>query len=787
MLRLLLEVSAYPPIFSLRQLEEVVIGIWANSRIAYHDDAVNGTKQNAGLFATLVVCSAPSGAAGDGDHGGGAVGDGDHGGGGGGSGGGGDRNGDRNGGRNGDRNGDRNGGGSVGSTGTGSAAGIALVTPRNPCLVALRLATACEEAARDVARDRLRMNRLLEAETMFEFVASGLVHCADRDAQNAAATKGYNMWRMGTSHIEPGVACDIFVQRSVDHAAQHEARVFISQPLVYEHLHDIFWPDLAPPEHVNTEDGGALTGYDDSNDDGVGSVRRGGDERERSELLGTVAHWCRLMAFNALCLPLLPLLPHRLEDGLDDVLEAMRERGGAPLVLVWAFPSGRFALWFCAMAVLALLVTATDPRPDGFSAPDVGLLAFLVGMVRAEVGDVIGEVRTDWTTTGRVRRYLSDPFNILDLLLVALLATLLAARRMPSPAVISIAGADASAADGGIAAELAAWEVPAQGLLALVAWLRLLQILFVFSRSGPLLLMTIRMLDDLWQFLMLASIIIMAFACAFYVVITHEQPGSDVGALSLQQVLGLLVTAAMKGEPDHIMLEAGVSTPFAHAAMYLFGVVVVLLLLNLLIARFAKTYDLVYENVDANFKVAFARVVVEGCKKDLMPPPLNLVRDVADIVDATLVSCVECLRRCNAPATGAHAKPAVGRLHSKNSLPPPQRLPAPGSLRSPRSLHSLRSLRSLHSLPPMPSPRKPAIKRVGSVALATVMFARDEGETAVHSRLEDAEEDEAEVAMESELAVGERVEEYLAKALSQAQSDRGTLVDQIVHFVTTRW
>ena len=38
-----------------------------------------------------------------------------------------------------------------------------------------------------------------------------------------------------------------------------------------------------------------------------------------------------------------------------------------------------------------------------------------------------------------------------------------------------------------------------QALLALVAWLRLLQILFIFSKSGPLLLMAIRMLEDLWQ------------------------------------------------------------------------------------------------------------------------------------------------------------------------------------------------------------------------------------------------------------------------------------------------
>ena len=53
--------------------------------------------------------------------------------------------------------------------------------------------------------------------------------------------------------------------------------------------------------------------------------------------------------------------------------------------------------------------------------------------------------------------------------------------------------------------------------------------------------------------------------------------------------------------------------------MALFGIVVVLLLLNLLIARFAKTFDVVYENLDANFKVAFAQVVLKVGGRELVP------------------------------------------------------------------------------------------------------------------------------------------------------------------------
>ena len=60
-----------------------------------------------------------------------------------------------------------------------------------------------------------------------------------------------------------------------------------------------------------------------------------------------------------------------------------------------------------------------------------------------------------------------------------------------------------------------------------------------------------------------------------------------------------------------------------------------LLLLNLLIARFAKTFDVVYENLDANFKVAFAQVVLKVGGRELVPPPLNLLRELVLMLSET--------------------------------------------------------------------------------------------------------------------------------------------------------
>ena len=61
--------------------------------------------------------------------------------------------------------------------------------------MALRLAGSCEAATRRFVNDRLRVARLREAELIFEFVASGLLHVAARDAINAEAAKGYDLAR----------------------------------------------------------------------------------------------------------------------------------------------------------------------------------------------------------------------------------------------------------------------------------------------------------------------------------------------------------------------------------------------------------------------------------------------------------------------------------------------------------------------------------------------------------------------------------------------------------------
>ena len=150
--------------------------------------------------------------------------------------------------------------------------------------------------------------------------------------------------------------------------------------------------------------------------------------------------------------------------------------------------------------------------------------------------------------------------------------------------------------------------------------------------------------------------------------------GGTEAALSFLSVLKLLMEGTMDGEPDRLMglqIEAEVTT-FSWLMMALFGITVVLLLLNLLIARFAKTFDMIYENVDANFKVAFARVVLKGAGQELVPPPFNLIRLVVltiyAIVGVAVAAAAACWRFCCGVGTAGAGRGAASR--QSHATPP---------------------------------------------------------------------------------------------------------------------
>ena len=231
---------------------------------------------------------------------------------------------------------------------------------------------------------------------------------------------------------------------------------------------------------------------------------------------------------------------------------------------------------------------------------------------------------------------------------------------------------------------------------------------------------------------------------------------------------GFTCAAAAAARPRHgcslsLSLLTCPHVPLARV-MFLFGVVVVLLLLNLLIARFAKTFDVVYENVDCNFKVAFARVVIEASAKEILPPPLNILRLLMLRALRAAQGFARSLRVCDA---FLQAKSPVSRLRT---LAAARR----GLLTGPSS--------PMAGLKITGRARSRAHKRLveEDEEVSNVGEEEEANGDVVGGSRQRGEEEAREDALGMQW-VDERVREYIEHALKQPGGDG--LTDQVVQFV----
>ena len=77
---------------------------------------------------------------------------------------------------------------------------------------------------------------------------------------------------------------------------------------------------------------------------------------------------------------------------------------------------------------------------------------------------------------------------------------------------------------------------------------------------------------------------------------------------------------------DHLECLEGTEQSFwAPTIMFVFLILTVVLLLNLLIAKFAKTFDVIFDTLDLNYQLLFARIVLSAKALPLFPAPFNLL------------------------------------------------------------------------------------------------------------------------------------------------------------------
>ena len=168
-----------------------------------------------------------------------------------------------------------------------------------------------------------------------------------------------------------------------------------------------------------------------------------------------------------------------------------------------------------------------------------------------------------------------------------------------------------------------AFALGCQALLALTAWLRVLQGFAVLQSTHSLLAIARRLLSELLlPFLLVTGIITLGFAAAFHILIPRAAPVIAVGE-------------------DGDTLAAQPTYATGMLPMIVAASSAVLILLSLMLARSASIIQSIgTRGLAASTHLAFARVCIESRTKGLLPPPFNLLRVVVNWARNGLVNAM---------------------------------------------------------------------------------------------------------------------------------------------------
>ena len=424
-----------------------------------------------------------------------------------------------------------------------------------------------------------------------------------------------SQWVASKVRYQPAAVFSFWLSSATPYAATKGLRLFISSSLVHSHVKGLYLP---------TAD--VDTAADD--DAAPGSV------------LSVASRWLLLALVNLAWLPLLTVAPESwVVTRATQQRLAMQRGDQTTLVVAWLLPCGRAALRVTSALMLAGVLTLRVPSVSSVSNWDAllapwaaALLESIATQIRHQRASVIG-----WLT--------DDFFNALESLTLLLLVGL-----------------------GGCAAydiiteqpEASELSVSLQSFAVLVAYTRLLEVSYIFPKAGPQLLTLQFLIGDLWLVsVSLLSPLLLAVACAF-VVLKHGFTSQPIGLAvdGYLDVLRILIGATINSEPqdlqelpiDETSGKTIIVSSFLLAA--LFGLIVILLLLSMIVARFSLTFSNISDSIDAIYKLKFAQITVLYTAQlrgsQLAPQPFNLLRR-AILTLYALFAAVACRRSTRAP------------------------------------------------------------------------------------------------------------------------------------------
>ena len=424
-----------------------------------------------------------------------------------------------------------------------------------------------------------------------------------------------SQWVASKVRYQPAAVFSFWLSSATPYAATKGLRLFISSSLVHSHVKGLYLPTA----DVDT------AADDDAAPDSVLSV---------------ASRWLLLALVNLMWLPLLTVAPESwVVTRATQQRLAMQRGDQTTLVVAWLLPCGRAALRVTSALMLAGVLTLRVPSVSSVSNWDAllapwaaALLESIATQIRHQRASVIG-----WLT--------DDFFNALESVMLLWLVGL-----------------------GGCAAydiiteqpEASELSVSLQSFAVLVAYTRLLEVSYIFPKAGPQLLTLQFLIGDLWHVsISLLSPLLLAVACAFVVLkqgFTSQPIGLAVDGYL--DVLRILIGATINSEPqdlqelpiDETSGKTIIVSSFLLAA--LFGLIVILLLLSMIVARFSLTFSNISDSIDAIYKLKFAQITVLYTAQlrgsQLAPQPFNLLRR-AILTLYALFAAVACRRSTRAP------------------------------------------------------------------------------------------------------------------------------------------
>ena len=422
-------------------------------------------------------------------------------------------------------------------------------------------------------------------------------------------------WVASKVRYQPAAVFSFWLSSATPYAATKGLRLFISSSLVHSHVKGLYLPTA----DVDT------AADDDAAPDSVLSV---------------ASRWLLLALVNLAWLPLLTVAPESwVVTRATQQRLAMQRGDQTTLVVAWLLPCGRAALGVTMALTLAGILTLRVPSVSGVSTWDALLAAWAAALlesiatqIRHQRASVIG-----WLT--------DDFFNALESVMLLLLV-----------------GLGGCAAYDIITEQPAASElsVSLQSFAVLVACARVLEVSYIFPKAGPQLLTLQFLIGDLWHVsISLLSPLLLAVACAFVVLkqgFTSQPIGLAVDGYL--DVLRILIGATINSEPQDLQElpieetsgKTIIVSSFLLAA--LFGLIVILLLLSMIVARFSLTFSNISDSIDAIYKLKFAQITVLYTAQlrgsQLAPQPFNLLRR-AILTLYALFAAVACRRSTRAP------------------------------------------------------------------------------------------------------------------------------------------